>query len=388
MIITDEFKTHLTKRMIPFWSSLADTQYGGFIGEYDGTHQLPSADKGSIYHARILWFFSSCARILTPPGASESGERELLLKNADHAYRFIKQVFIDEKNGGVYWSADYTGKPLDTDKHIYALAFTLYGLSAYYLVTNNPEILDCARTIFTCMETHYRTPQGYIEQCDANFTPQVNKKLSESLFTPKTMNSMLHIMEAYTEFFNATGEGKEALGYIYSLILDHVLSDEKRRMELFFDEAFRPQSDEKSYGHDIEASWLLTEAARALSRLPVDRSRFLRLLDATLAEGFDGKALTNERKNGAEDTDRIWWVQAEAVVGLVNGYELTGAGGYLKKARDVWEYTKATLIGEKEWFWGKTIGGTPLDKPFAGMWKCPYHNGRMFLEVIKRNVNF
>ncbi|GHV80080.1 cellobiose 2-epimerase [Spirochaetia bacterium] len=383
MTISDEFKAQLTQRMIPFWSSLADTQHGGFTGEHDGVKPHPTADKGSIYHARILWFFSSCAAE-TP----EPGERERLLKNAAHAYEFIKRVFIDEKAGGVYWTADYTGKPLDTDKHVYALAFTLYGLSAYYRAAKNPEVLALARAVFTDMETHYRTPQGYIEQCDANFTPQVNKKLSESLFTPKTMNSMLHVMEAYTEFFNAAGEGKEALGYIYGLILDHVLCDEKGRMDLFFDDTFRPQSDEKSYGHDIEASWLLTEAARALGRLPTDQPRFLRLLDTTLAEGFDGTALANEHKNGVRDTDRIWWVQAEAVVGLVNGYELTGSADYLKHARAVWEYTKANLIGEKEWFWGKTITGKPFDKPFAGMWKCPYHNGRMFLEVIKRHVDF
>ncbi|GHV29418.1 cellobiose 2-epimerase [Spirochaetia bacterium] len=382
MTIGDEFKTHLTRRMIPFWSSLADTQYGGFIGEHDGNNPLPRADKGSIYHARILWFFSAAARIL--------GNRALL-SNAEQAYEFIKQNFIDARSGGVYWSVDYTGKPLDTDKHIYTLAFTLYGLSAYYRASKNPEVLERVQAIFTCMETYYRTPQGYIEQCDANFRPLVNTKLSESLSTPKTMNSMLHIMEAYTEYFialdGADGAG-EALGYIYDLMLDHVLCDEKGRMDLFFDDNFRPQSDEKSYGHDIEASWLLTEAARVLGRLSADRSRFLHLLDTTVAEGFDGRALCNERKNGAEDTDRIWWVQAEAVVGLVNGYELTGAGGYLQKARAIWENTKAGIIGEKEWYWGRTAAGEPFDRPIAGMWKCPYHNGRMFLEVIKRGVEF
>jgi mannobiose 2-epimerase len=375
MTIIDECTAQLTRRMIPFWSSLADTRCGGFIGEHDGKHPLPTACKGSIYHARILWFFSAAARIL--------GNRTLLT-NAEQAWRFITRFLIDNRAGGVYWSVDYTGKPLDTDKHIYAAAFTLYGLSAYYRASKNPEALALARAVFTCMETHYRRPQGYIEQCDSNFTPQVNKKLSETLFTPKTMNSMLHIMEAYTEFFiavdgAATGEGKEALGYIYSLMLDQVLCDEKGRMDLFFDDNFRPQSDEKSYGHDIEASWLLTEAARALGRLNEDQGRFLHLLDTTLAEGFDGKALANERKDGIEDTDRIWWVQAEAVVGLVNGYERTGSGGYLKKARAIWEYTRDTLIGDAEWYWGKTI---------AGMWKCPYHNGRMFLEIIQRGVDF
>jgi mannobiose 2-epimerase len=198
-------------------------------------------------------------------------------------------------------------------------------------------------------------------------------------------------MEAYTEFFyavDAAGEAKEALQYSYDLILDQVLCDEKGRMELFFDDNFHPHSDEKSYGHDIEASWLLTEAARALGRLSADQGRFLRLLDVTLAEGFDGRALANERVNGVEDTDRIWWVQAEAVVALVNGYECTGSGAYLKKARAIWDYINNALIGEKEWYWGKTAAGKPFDKPIAGMWKCPYHNGRMLLEVIRRGVDF
>jgi mannobiose 2-epimerase len=381
-MIQDECKKELLDRMIPFWSSLIDIKHGGFFGEYDDS-PIPTACKGSIYHARILWFFSKCYKQFHTPSLAET---------AAHAYRFIRDKCIDKNVGGVYWSLDYTGNPLDADKHAYALAFTLYGLSAYYDAFADPEALECAYNIFTCLETKYRTATGYHEQFDVAFNPQVNMKLSETLGTPITMNTLLHIMEAYTEFYNAAkskrGEIKEALNFVYTILTQKVFCNSKGRMDLFFDEAYHPQSDEKSYGHDIEASWLLTEAARVLGRLETDAKLFLHLADTTLDEGFDGVALINECKNSQKDTDRIWWVQAETVVGLLNAYELTGQDSYTQKAHRVWEYIKESLIAQHEWHWGKTKDGTPFNKPFAGMWKCPYHNGRMFLEVIKKNVNF
>jgi mannobiose 2-epimerase len=382
--VIETCNTEIMQRMVPFWSALRDTMHGGFIGEYDGNVPVLHADKGSIYHARILWFFSTASRVLAKPA---------MLEYAEHAYKFIRDVLIDPENGGVYWSVDYTGTPKDTEKHAYALAFTLYGLSAYYRASGSKEALALAEAVFKCIETKCRDKTGdagYLVQFDRAFTPLTNKKLSETLFTPKTMNTMLHIMEAYTEYFSATSgnDAKAALEYIYMLITDKVLSDSKGRMELFFDAAFVPQSDEKSYGHDIEASWLLTEAARCLGRLEADKARFLHLADATLAEGFDGEALWNENKNGYVNTDRIWWVEAETVVALVNAYELTGDNAYLPKARAVWEYISASLIVNNEWLGGRTKDGTPFTQPLASMWKCPYHNGRMFLEILQRKIEF
>jgi mannobiose 2-epimerase len=379
--IIETCNIEIMQRMVPFWSALRDTKYGGFIGEHDGNAPVLHADKGSIYHARILWFFSTASRVLTKPA---------LLEYAEHAYKFIRDVLIDPKAGGVYWSVEYTGPPKDTDKHAYALAFTLYGLSAYYRASGNKEALVMAQSVFRCIETKCRNKTGYLEQFDRAFNPLPNWKLSETLGTPKTMNTMLHIMEAYTEYFSATSgdDAKAALKYIYTLITDKVLSDSKGRMELFFDNDFVPQSDEKSYGHDIEASWLLTEAARYLGRLEADKVRFLHLADTTLAEGFDGEALSNENKNGRVNTDRIWWVQAETVVALVNANILTGDAGYLQKARAVWDYIFASLIVKGEWLGGRTKEGAPFTQPLASMWKCPYHNGRMFLELIQRKIDF
>jgi mannobiose 2-epimerase len=379
--IIETSKTEIMQRMVPFWSALRDTEYGGFIGEYDHGAPVPKADKGSIYHARILWFFSTASRVLAKPE---------LLEYAEHAYKFIRDVLIDPKESGVYWSVEYTGTPKDTDKHVYALAFTLYGLSAYYRASGSKEALASAGSVFNCIETKCRDKTGYLEQFDRSFNPLPNWKLSETLGTTRTMNSMLHIMEAYTEYFAATGinDAKAALDYIYTLILDKVLSDSKGRMDLFFDNAFVSQSDEKSYGHDIEASWLLTEAARYLGRLDSDKTRFLHLADTTLAEGFDGEALWNERKGRHENSDRIWWVEAETVVALVNAYNLTDNTEYLQKARAVWDYIFSAIIVKEEWLGGRTKDGTPFTQPLASMWKCPYHNGRMFLELIQRKVEF
>ncbi|GHT98674.1 cellobiose 2-epimerase [Spirochaetia bacterium] len=365
---SDECLIQLKEHMIPFWVSLRDTTNGGYAGEHDGGAPAPQAPKGSIYHARILWFFSACARSGGNVLLLETEQKKLVLDAALQAYRFIREALWDTQKGGVYWSVDWTGKSLDTDKHIYALAFTLYGLSAYYSATRSPEVLAFAREVFNCMETQCRNPQGYHEQFDRDFNPLPNTKLSHASGAPKTMNSMLHIMEAYTEFFNATGEGKAALEYIYTLLMDKVLNDKLGRMDLFFDDNYQVKNgDEKSYGHDIEASWLLTEAARATGHFDDAKARILRLADYTIAEGFDGNALANEIKEGRKDTDRIWWVQAEAIVGLVNAFQLTGDGGYLTKARGIWDYTKAHLIGDKEWYNAVTIEGKIYDRPIAGM---------------------
>ncbi|GHU26326.1 cellobiose 2-epimerase [Spirochaetia bacterium] len=383
--IDEECLTQIKERMIPFWVSLRDKTFGGYIGEHSGISMLPHAPKGSIYHARILWFFSTCAKVLP----LETEQKNLVLDAAEQAYRFIRNVLWDTQKTGVYWSVDWTGKALDTDKHIYALAFTLYGLSAYYSATKSPEVLAFAQEVFNCMETKCRNKQGYLEQFDIDWKAIPNTKLSDGSGAPKTMNSMLHVMEAYTEFFNATGEGKSALEYTYSLLMDKVLNDKLGRMDLFFDEDYQVKNgNEKSYGHDIEASWLLTEAAKATGHFDDDKARILRLADCTIAEGFDGNALVNEIKEGITDTDRIWWVQAEAIVGLVNAFQITGDSGYLSKARAIWDYTKTHLIGDKEWFNAVTIEGKAYDRPIAGMWKCPYHNGRMFMELLKRHISF
>ncbi|GMO14180.1 MAG: cellobiose 2-epimerase [Treponemataceae bacterium] len=404
-------KTELTERMFPFWTSLIDRENGGFFGEHDGTKVNRKALKGSIYHARILWFFATGEKVL---------QNKAFAEYADHAYAFICNNCIDKTSGGVYWALDYTGKPADTDKHAYAAAFTLYALAAYYRVRKSVDSLAAAKAVFNCLETKFKTDIAFNEQYDQDWNLLPNKKLAHESGGSKTMNTLLHIMEAYTEFCVAVREVSgdsafsshvtQCLESVYSIIMQKVLKADNSRMDLFFDDALTVCNNDgvvtKSFGHDIEATWLLTEAARALGCLDADKNRFLALADITLAEGFDGEALCNEGFTDADgkkriDSDRIWWVHAETIVAMQNAFELTqgltdglthDGTKYLKISAAVWAYIKSTVITTKseqsEWLWGIKKDGSVFNATLASMWKCPYHNGRMFYELIKRGAEF
>lgn len=380
-----QMKEHLTKDIIPFWQKLRDEEYGGFYG-YMG-HDLTldkKAVKGCILNSRILWFFSNAYLLL--------GE-EALLKDAAHAYRFLKEHCIDEENGGVYWSIAYDGKPEDTTKHTYNQAFAVYALSSYYDASGDEEALRTAKELYHIIETRCRDEYGYLEAFNIRFEPEDNDKLSENgVMAERTMNTLLHVFEAYTELYRVSHDDKTAdnLRYMLDLVSDKVYNAEIGRQEVFFDRTWHTLIDLYSYGHDIEAAWLID---RGLEILGDDHytekiSPITRTITANIYKrAYRNHSLMNEAEKGVTDTARIWWVQAEAIVGFLNGYQKApGHKEYLEAAEDIWNYVKDFQIDKRcgEWFWAVDEKGIPMDKPMADPWKCPYHNGRMCFEVIRR----
>ena len=254
----DEVCEHLENKIIPFWQNLKDDESGGFTG-YEGEDLCPdkTADKGCILHSRILWTFSTAAKTLG---------REDLRAYAEHAYRFMEK-FEDTENGGVYWSVTYDGKPADTTKHTYCQAFAVYGLAAYYRLTGCCGALRMAVRLFRVIEEKCKDAKGYLEALNADFTPGSNEKLSENgVMASRTMNTLLHVIEAYTELYRAYPDEELRLAGEKALeqCLHTIYNPGKRRMEVFFDDDFRPLLDMQSYGHDIEGSWLLWDAAETL----------------------------------------------------------------------------------------------------------------------------
>lgn len=381
-----EIKKHLTDDLIPFWRGMKDSEYGGFYG-YMGYDLAidKKAVKGCILNSRILWFFSNAFLTL--------GE-DALLKEARHAFLFLKEHFLDREYGGVYWSLSYDGRPEDDTKHTYSQAFAIYALSSYYDASGDGEALEIARSLIRLVEDKCRDEYGYLEAFTRDFHPEDNDKLSENgVMAEKTMNTLLHIFEAYMEFYRVTKEEQVAdrLKYMLGLMADRIYNQELGRQEVFFDRTWNSLIDLYSYGHDIETAWLVDRGLKILD----DRACTERLAPITEAiteniynRAYTDHSLANEAENGVVDTTRVWWVQAEAVVGFLNGYQKNPEKSeYLRAAEDIWGYIREYMIDKREgseWFSGLDVDRKPLGKPIADPWKCPYHNGRMCFEVIRR----
>ena len=385
---TDEIREHLTDKLLPFWAAMRDDRRGGYIGLMDyGLNADESADKGCIYHSRILWTFSTAA--LTLNDARWRAE-------ADHAYAFLKR-FFDQEHGGVYWSVTADGQPQDTTKHTYCQAFAIYGLSAYYRLTGLSEARERAMALFQLIETRMRDADGYGEAYLRDLTPRSNEKLSENgVMASRTMNTLLHVVEAYAELQRACpDEAVLTAGQkILAIFMNYVYNRQKRRLEVFFDQSYRSLIDMQSYGHDIEASWLLWDAAKTLlpaGALGPYRDMCLDLARSTTERALTDNGLLSECVRGVDDTVRVWWVQAETLLGLENAYELTGESVWLTRMAEQWDTIKRLFIDERpggEWHWSVYEDGTPTGKPVAEPWKGPYHNGRMCLRMIDAGLTF
>lgn len=385
--MVQEIEKHLREKLIPFWEGLADWQQGGFYGYLGYDLKLDKeAEKGVILNSRILWFFANACLTL--------GEDELL-KYAEHAYLFLRDFCLDGKFGGVYWSLTYDGKVEDETKHTYNQAFAIYALSSYYAASGKQEALDLAYELYELIEVRCRDVGGYGEAYDRKFVPVSNEKLSENgVMATRTMNTLLHVFEAYTELYRVDHRADVAdrLREILDVFADKVYNPKKQRQEVFFDREWNSLIDLHSYGHDIETSWLLDRGCRVLEDEKYTEKLepvILALAEKIYERAYRDHSVMNECENGEDNTDRIWWVQAESVVGFLNAWEKWPEKRYfLEAAEDIWKYICRVIVDQRagsEWYWrvdeiGKPVEGEPIVEP----WKCPYHNGRMCMEVIRR----
>lgn len=416
-----EMQDVLQQNILRFWlDKMQDRENGGFYGRIDGNGQLhPDAEKGAILNARILWTFSAAYRVL---GVQE------YLEAATRAKDYIIDHFIDKEYGGVYWSLDYKGHPLDTKKQFYAIGFAIYGMSEYARATGDREALECALQLFDCIEEHAldREHNGYIEACTRDWGKIADMRLSEfDANFPKSQNTHLHIIEPYANLFRCLKEFQAssscdyvpvigsvlpievavppetfirvetALRNIIGIFTDYILNPETHHLDLFFEMDWtRGAGHLESYGHDIECSWLIHEAALVLDDGQVlDKVEpVVRMVAKASEKGLrpDGSMIHEANlTTGHVDDDLHWWVQAENVVGWFNLYQHFGDKEAFDRADKCWKYIKNQIIDWEngEWHWSRHPDGTlntADDK--AGFWKCPYHNGRMCLEIIERTA--
>ena len=385
--LRNEVQEVLTTNILPYWiHRMIDTR-GGFYGRINGNDELvPEADKGAILNARILWTFSAAYRLL---------RRKDYLQVATRAKRVIINDFFDKEYGGIYWSLKNNGIPSDTKKQIYALGFAIYGLSEYHRATGDEESLNYAIRLFRDIETHSfdTVKNGYREATTRDWQEIADMRLSEKDANErKTMNTHLHILEPYTNLYRVWKDEqlKEQIRNLVLLFIEKIKHPDTHHLQLFFDDDWNSKHSIISYGHDIEASWLIHEAALELgdTELLAKVEPVIQQIAVAASEGLTDNGGMMYETNGTEtDTDYHWWVQAETVVGYLNIYLHFGDKESLEKSLRCWDFIKNHLIDHThgEWLWSVHADGTPNhEDDKAGFWKCPYHNGRMCMEIIER----
>ena len=386
MLNKSEFQNHLINDLIPFWNNLYDDKYGGFYDSVDIDNKInKKAPKVVVLQTRLLWFYSSCYKTLRD---------EKLLKFADLQFDFLAKYMLDHTdgnvgdNGGIYWSVTYDGKIKDSHKHTYALAFALYAISAYYSVSNNEKALNAANRLFNLIETGHKNDYGYPEP------KTIDKNVPKHTYT---MNTLLHIIEAYTEYFQIakSEESRIALESALNLVINKAYNDDLSRIECYFDEFMNPVDNILSYGHDIESSWLLYRACEVLGNKEILNNlspKLEKVAQNVISKGFVGEGKNGiyyDCRNGVENKRRSWWVMAEAVVALVHQYNLYKNDKSMILAENIWTYIKNYFISPYgEWYAyvnenGEAVNTVKNSDGLCGGWKCPYHNGRMCLEMMR-----
>jgi mannobiose 2-epimerase len=385
-----EMKSELINNILPFWmTKMVDNEFGGFYGQINGLGKVVSgAEKGGILNSRILWTFSAAYNQFKNHGYSQM---------ADYSKKYVLAHFFDEACEGVYWTITADGKPADTKKQVYTQAFFIYALAEYFKTTGDRVCLDKAISLFHLIENKSfdKNLNGYFEAYSRNWKLLDDLRLSaKDANEKKTTNTHLHILEAYSNLYRVWKDKDlgSKLKNLVQIFIEKIIDPKSHHLQLFFDEHWNSRSSLISYGHDIEASWLVYEAAKVLEDndlLEKAKSACIALAIASLEGLQDDGSLIYEKDEpiGITDMDRHWWPQAETVVGLINLYELTRNDLYLAQAIKCWEYITKNLIDHKngEWFWSIKADGKPnLLGDKAGFWKCPYHNARACLEVMSR----
>jgi mannobiose 2-epimerase len=383
-----QFENELTDNILNYWvKEVFDTKRNTFYGRITNDGQkFQDAALSAVFTTRVLWTFSAAHRFY--PTA-------IYKKMADEAFRILIENFWDNENGGIYWSVFPDGNPEDTKKQFYAEAFFIYALSEYWLAFKDEKAKQLAVSMFMLMEKYAFDAEfgGYIEANTADWKETTDQRLSpKDLDVKKSMNTHLHILEAYTNLYriHKVEEVERKVEHLLRVFLDKILNKETGHLILFFDKDWTVRSEIDSYGHDIEATWLMHEAVEVLGKkeiLEEVEHVAIKMSEVAIKEGLAPHGgMYYEKAEGHLQEQFDWWPQAEAVVGFFNTWQITNDEKYLKHAKKSWEFIQDHIIDKKngEWFWGVDSNLKPLKTDKVSPWKAPYHNGRMCMEMIRR----
>lgn len=364
-VVKDQIRKHVENELMPFWAEFAvDPVHGGFLNSIgcEGQNLNSAGDKGLVQHARFLWSFSRAYEVL---------KKEIYLKLAEHAFSYLKKHFLDSEFGGFYYHVDSEGSATDTRKHVYAQAFTLYGLSHFAQVTENPEALTLANDLSDLLEVKSKDSKfgGYVECFDRKWAPEKQMKEYGAVDYEKTMNTHIHLLEAYSAYTKINSKGMPALNHLTDIILDKIYLSERSTLGLYFSPDWKESRGASSFGHDIELSWLLKEA----SELSAHRTTDVDLCSAQLVEQVNREGMQEFCLNKPDDKRSIWWVQAEALVGFAHARKWS-------EVEKIWLWIQSHhILDSGEW----SENADDKNAPVGHLWKTCYHNLRACLEVLE-----
>jgi mannobiose 2-epimerase len=378
------------EEILSWWMRMTiDQKNEGFYGKIDHNNKIYSeAPKGSVLNSRILWSFSSAYNL--------TGNKKYL-ETAERAFNYFTEYFIDKKFGGVYWTVDFKGEPLDEKKQIYALAFAVYGLSEYYRSSKNEKAKETAIELYHTILKYSRDEKfgGYIEALTRDWREIEDLRLSaKDANEKKSMNTHLHLLEAFTSLYRIWKDEslRQRVVELIRIFPDHIIDNKKHHLILFFDQEWNPKSNIISYGHDIEAAWLIQEAAEIAGDdilLTQVKEVSVQVAEAA-AEGLDsdgGLWYEYDVEQQQLIRQKHSWPQAEAMIGFFNAWQTTGNEKFLKQSLLSWKFVQEYMLDKNlgEWYWGVNADHSPMEQEEkAGIWKCPYHNSRACMEIIKR----
>ena len=382
------------KDILEYWLHNArDIINGGFVGRID-ENNVPHADavKGAVLNCRILWAFSEAFKVNPDP---------LYLKTATDAFNYLIQYFFDKESGGIYWTVTASGEPLDTKKQVYAIAFAVYASTAYFEASNDNAAKEWAIRLYKTIEkySYDKVYQGYFEAFDKDWSSIADLRLShKDANEKKTANTHLHVLEAYTCLLGIWPDMnlKQQLEKLIENFLKIFIDENSGHLRLFFNEKWATKSTLISYGHDIEAAWLLVVAATATGNKALEQEvkMVVKKLAFSAAKGLDadgGLWYEYEPAENHINKEKHWWVQAEAMVGFFNHWQITGDQNFLERSYRSWLYVDAFIKDKTygEWLWGRNADGTIMQgQDKVGLWKCPYHNARACIEIMGRIKNY
>lgn len=378
--------------ILNYWkNTVVNKKRDGFYGAVSYTDiPDPDAPLGIVMYSRLLWSFSAAASFTGDP------EWRSL---AGLAYTGIADFFEDKEWGGVFWSVSPDGRIMDDRKQLYGIAFCIYGLSEYYSLTRDSNVLAKATTLYRLIE-HYgfdTTCNGYVEAFTRDWKEISDMRLSEKDQNErKTMNTHLHIVEAYANLYAVWPDQglKERIQNLLFLFDARFIDPETGHLNLFFNDQWDLKSRLISYGHDIEAAWLLAWCAGQIgdtSWLERINNKVPRIADAA-ARGLDGDGglwYEFEPETHQLVMEKHAWPQAEALLGFYHAWTVTGDEKYLRKLRQCWSFIQQFIKDKQggEWFWGVYGDYSVMKKDKAGFWKCPYHNTRAVLGLLKKKYS-
>lgn len=387
-MIVDEVSKNLNEIIIPFWKKMRDDEFGGFYGKVDSRLKLyKKTSKTCVFNSRIMWFFLQTYKL--------TGDEECL-DCAKQAYAMLKNHFLDYEHGGLFWSVTYDGIPDDSTKYTFNMAYAIIALSSYYEIVRDREALELAMSLHAKIEEDYRDEYGYLEEAQTLQEGAGLGILAEGVYSgEKTANTVLHLIEAYTELYRVHPD-KDVLSDLKRLLelySTKIYNAQAKHLNMFFDNRMNPTADYFSFGHDIEAAWQLTKCCDILPACDyTDRVKQIssELIENIYRTAYNHNSVDDEISNGTVSNRRVFWVQAEAVIGFTDAWERNpDRTDYYEAAEAVWHFIDEFIVDKRsggEWLHDVSVlGEHDSDSSVVGPWKCPYHNGRMCIELISRN---